>query len=88
MSCFHKGEDSSCPFAFSELSEQAQNYGCLPTPFDIIQMRQKHGRTWACHADPTKPCIGAIQYMKEEGMEYKVINTELLTEGSPWERFV
>lgn len=84
MVCNHNSEQCSCPFAFTDISEQAQNYGCLPSPYEIINMRVKHGKTWACHSDPTVPCIGAITYLKEHNLPYSVINSDLITEQSNW----
>lgn len=76
-----------CPFSFTESSEYAQNMGCLPTPFDIIEMRVMHGKTWACHSSPTKPCQGALKFMKSKGIECKVVDNNLLTEGSHWNNY-
>jgi hypothetical protein len=74
-----------CPFNFwSEVAEQIQNYGCLPSPTDIVKMRQEHGKTWACHSNPEKPCLGSLEYQKKKGLEYKVIDKNLLTENDPW----
>ncbi len=86
--CGRECPRSTCPFAFTELSEQAQSYGCLPTPKEILDMRTIHGKTWACHDDPSKPCQGALETLKERGLEYKVIDKELVTEESGWGEYV
>jgi hypothetical protein len=78
-----------CPFDFgAEETELTQNYGCLPTPHEIMNMRVHHGKTWACHSDPTTPCVGAIQFLKGKGHPYKVEDRDLLTEASPWHLYV
>lgn len=86
MACNHK-DTSACPFSYTEQSEIVQNYGCLPTPFHIIDMRVEHGKTWACHEDITKPCQGAIDHLKKLGKSYKVIDKELVHEGNEWPEY-
>lgn len=78
------GEESACPFAFTDASEFVQNLGCLPTPYEIVVMRRDHGKTWACHSNPRKPCAGALIHMRDAGMPYKVIDTVLVTEKDDW----
>jgi len=73
-----------CPFAFTEESEKIQNYGCLPTPMEIVHMRQSHGKTWACHSDNTKPCMGALRFQRKLGMCAAVVDSDLITEESNW----
>lgn len=84
MKCNLESEECSCPFAFTEASERIQNFGCLPSPYEIIQMRSKHNKTWACHSEPEVPCIGAINYLKEHNLPYKVIDPVLVTELDNW----
>lgn len=76
----------ACPFAPTEESEIVQNYGCLPTRYEIRQMRIKHGKSWACHKDHSKPCLGAILDLKEHGHDYKV--NELIAEEDAWDEYV
>lgn len=57
MVCDLDDEECCCPFAWTEASDIVQNYGCLPTPHEILYMRLVHDKTWACHSDPSKPCI-------------------------------
>lgn len=62
MSC------DACPFACTDQSEYVQNLGCLPSAFDIIQMKKATGHNWACHeSDPQKLklCAGQVQWVKE-----------------------
>ena len=79
---------TSCPFAVTELSEQVQNYGCLPTPREIIRMRIKSNKTWACHSNDRKPCLGALQYLKAKGLPYNVVDRELVTEKVDYRPFL
>lgn len=87
ITCEYCSTEGSCPFSFSDESEIVQGYGCIPTPYDIIQMRQKHGKTWACHSNPDKPCLGALNYMKQKQLPYKVIDTKLITLDDNWEKY-
>lgn len=50
-------------------------------------MRLEHSKTWACHNNTKKPCLGALLYLKERELEFKVIDPVLLTEESDWHLF-
>jgi hypothetical protein len=88
MSCKDCSTTGGCPFSFTQESEQIQNYGCLPTPHDIIVMRIDYGKTWACHENQTKPCLGAINFLNEHNLESKIIDSELVTEQSNWSDYI
>jgi hypothetical protein len=72
-----KHECKACPFSESEESENAYHWGCLPGPNEVVQLRQKEGKTWACHANERKPCLGALLHMKGKGLPYKIIDSTL-----------
>lgn len=80
--------DGACPFAFNDISEQVQNLGCPPSPHEIINMRVNHGKTWACHPDTSRPCVGAIECLKEQGLPHKVLDKVFITEQSDWSSIV
>lgn len=86
--CDQNSDLSSCPFSFSAISEEVQNYGCLPSPFEIVQMRVKHGKTWACHQAPDQVCLGAISYLKKNNMPYSVLDKKLITEKEDWSQYL
>lgn len=65
MSCEH------CPFAFTEASETVQNYGCLPTPQDIMQMKARDNINWECHEHAGRLCAGFAVECAERGIDIK-----------------
>lgn len=77
----------ACPFSFTDDSEYVQNLGCLPSPYDIITMR-KNGKTWACHSNPNKPCLGALNYLKENGLDFKVVDKDYLNLDNNWGDYI
>jgi hypothetical protein len=72
------------PFAHSDESDMIQNFGCLPSNVEILSMRIHHDKTWACHSNPDKPCLGALNRLKELGYESKVVDSNLITEECDW----
>lgn len=56
---------SGCPFnLFSFESEQAQNYGCLPDPWTIVDYYQEGRGHWKCH-EAKRKCRGLAQAKKQ-----------------------
>lgn len=88
MNCENCSKYGSCPFAFSEESEMIQNYGCLPSNIEIVTMRVHYGKTWACHSNPTKPCVGAIEFLKKYNLPFNVIDKKLITENDDWSPYI
>ena len=54
---------SACPFAFTDRSEEVQNYGCLPSPFEILKIKSESGHNWSCHDNPNKLCAGYANHI-------------------------
>ena len=53
----------SCPFNYeSEASHQAQNYGCLPSGYQILKIKDETGHNWACHSNNNRICNGLSKY--------------------------
>lgn len=75
---------SGCPFNFfSKESEQAQNYGCLPTPYEIKRIYEELDGVWGCHETSKedgnlKPCIGFVNWMKKNGSPIKIIGKTIV----------
>ncbi|MCY8256943.1 hypothetical protein MOB73_02235 [Bacillus spizizenii] len=69
----------SCPFSHSYEAEMAQNYGCLPTLKQIIEMKEKSGHNWACHSDETVLCGGFAKYIKRNRPDLKINEGQLLS---------
>lgn len=66
-----KGTCACCPFnsGMNEEAEVALNYGCLPGPGEILQMKRETGNNWACHDNPAKVCTGLCLHAKENGLD-------------------
>lgn len=48
----------ACPYNYGdEATEQAYNYGCLPSVGEINEMIGDN-KSWACHSAPTCVCKG------------------------------
>ncbi|WP_216833402.1 hypothetical protein [Bacillus velezensis] len=69
----------SCPFSHSEEAEMAQNYGCLPTPQQIVEMKEKSGHNWACHSDETILCGGFAKYIKRNRPDLNINEGQLIS---------
>lgn len=69
----------SCPFSHSDEAEMAQNYGCLPTHKQIIEMKEKSGHNWACHSDETVLCGGFAKYIKRNRPDLNLNEGQLIS---------
>lgn len=66
----------TCPFNFTDKSEQVQNYGCLPSPMEILNDMKVMNKNWACHCTSTE-CAGFRERMgnsfnKNNGLAFEV----------------
>lgn len=67
----HNCHKTVCPFAFTPESEQAQSYGCLPTPHEFIKAWTNMQLVVSCHEDITRKCVGFLIYAKEHKLGVK-----------------
>lgn len=59
MADIRKGMCKGCPWDYGQpATEMACNWGCLPTPYEAVEMSHRHGKAWACHDEPGKMCCG------------------------------
>ena len=49
---------NSCPFNYTEESEMVQNYGCLRSKQEILELKDITGHNWACHCNNKRVCKG------------------------------
>lgn len=61
----------ACPFSLFEAAEQAQNWGCLPSPCEIMKIKTETGKNWPCHEDENRICAGFVEACRETGTEYR-----------------
>ena len=84
--CIECSTTGSCPFAFSDESEKVQNYGCIPTRGEIISMKIDFDKSWACHDNPSKPCLGALKALSYSNVDNKV--NSLISIDDDWSLFI
>ncbi len=79
----HNGSCLCCPFnaPFVDEAAQAENYGCLPTGGEIVDLKVRSGQNWACHDDESKVCAGLCAVAKECGLD---LSTGGLVRYSTW----
>ena len=60
----------SCPFKNSESAEQAMNWGCVPYPSKIMEIKLTTNQNWGCHSNPTKICSGFKIECKKRNLDF------------------
>lgn len=51
-----------CPFDYgAKGTEEAYNYGCLPSVHEVNGLCDENGTAWACHSASTCVCSGYAQ---------------------------
>ena len=58
----------ACPWNhYSEEAQRAQNYGCLPTPQEMLRLNEEEGQALSCHSNGSCVCKGLAAHLKEMG---------------------
>ena len=53
-------ECHGCPFEYSDYSETIQNYGCLPTPLEILSMKIVHNKLVEAELDHSESKLNRV----------------------------
>ena len=54
-----KGYCDGCPFDYGNIhTENAYNWGCLPSEYEANTLCETNETAWACHSEPDKVCCG------------------------------
>lgn len=66
MTSVRKGKCEGCPFneGMTEEAERIQNYGCLPSAYDILKARKDKNKIWLCHSNEALICAGLAEQEK------------------------
>jgi len=78
----------ACPFAGTDQSEYVQGLGCLPSGYDIIQMKKRSGHNWSCHESKPgelKLCAGMAETVHELEIPVDIKSGGLISYET-WER--
>ncbi len=66
---------TSCPFLCGSHpdADYANNMGCLPDAWRVVEMKVKENKNWACHSHPERICKGLVEHSKEKnlGLDFK-----------------
>lgn len=75
-----------CPINVTSDKGDMNGNMCLPSYGEAIKWYKDTGKVWACHMNPTKPCLGFLIVAKEQGKRVSVNkNTVLITESTSLE---
>lgn len=69
----------TCPFSYNDKSDYAQNTGCLPSSYEIIEMKRSTGHNWSCHGDSTVLCGGFVKRVREKHPDLNLSEGSLIS---------
>lgn len=74
---------NGCPFndMITEEASKIQDYGCLPSQFDIKKWQKETGKNWACHSKPAQICAGLLNHCQENKLTVD-FSKPLITEST------
>lgn len=69
----------TCPFSENDGAEELLNYGCLPTPYDILKMKKESGHNWACHYNENSLCRGLVEHNEKYNSDLNLTTGNLIS---------